>query len=245
MFRPNPPAIRDAIIERRLREIERGDWEQACEDYRAGRRPLPPIGGGSPVKDKFATAFGNPRGESGWDIPDLVEWDWSALNQAAFGTVLGSILPIMPGTNAGAIGAIDPIGPPLTAAVGNRVVGSGQWQYATVLSCWLFSRTAAGAIYVPPNSPTMQLQVVSAGGAVQAVDNLTAALALTAPNLPSFWVQMPLTAPPSRQFSLGGGVPLTTAAAIFYGDMLFSALVTNTAPLNVQGNHLCVALEMA
>lgn len=228
-----------------MREIESGNWEQQVEDYKAGRRPLPPIGGGSPVKDRFALAFGlAPRGESGWDIPDLVEWDYSTLNQAAAGTSLGTILPIMPGSNSAAIGAPDSLGPGLPAAVGNRVAGTGQAQYATVLSAWLFSRTAAGAIYVPANAPTVQLQCISAFGAVQAVDNLTAALPLTAPNLPGFWTQMTMTVPASRQFSLTGQSPNLTAAAVFFGDVLIAALVTTIA-LNVQGNHLVMTLEMA
>lgn len=244
-YRPNPPSIRDAIIERRLREIESGEWEQKVADYHAGRRPLPPIGGGMPVKDRFALSQGlAPRGESGWDIPDLIEWDFSNLNQAAAGTALGTILPIVPGSNAQVIGSPDSIGPSLAAANGNRQAGTGQNQYATVLSAWLFSRTGAGAIYVPANTPTMQLQVVSAGGAAQGVDNLTAALTLNAGNLPNFWNQMALTVPASRQFTLTGLAPITTAAAVFYGDVLFAALVTSVA-LNVQGNHLVMTLEMA
>lgn len=242
-YRPKPLEIQEAVLDRRLRDIESGDWQQALEDYRAGRRALPPIAGGMPVKDRFGISQGLPGQGSAWEIPDLVEFDFSLLNQAAAGSTLGTLIGITPGTNAQVIGSPDALGPSLAAAVGNRQIGTGQNQYATLLSAWLFTRTGGGAIYVPANTPTMQLQVASCGGSAQGVDNLTAVLTLNAGNLPNFWNQFTLTVPASRPVSLTGNL-ITTASALYYGDVLFANLTTSVA-LNVQGNHLVVVLELA
>jgi hypothetical protein len=242
-YRPKPRAVQEAVIERRLLEIERGDWEQKVEDYRQGKLALPPIGGGMPTKDRWSLSAGLQGQASGWEIPDLVEFEYSYLNLVGATTFNGVILGIMPGTNAPLIGSPDPIGPTLTAVNGGRVVGSGAQPYFTCLSCWVFARTNAGGVYTAAAGTSLQLNVVSAGAnANQASTALTAAYLVN--NGTQFWTQMTITAVPAeRQVSITG-TAIAGIAAGFYGDVLIGTLVT-TGALNIQGNDLAMILELA
>jgi hypothetical protein len=252
-FRPKSNDHREYIVGKRLEAIERGDWEQKIEDYKAGRVSVPPIGGAMPTKDRWSLVYGLQGRESGWEIPDLVEYDYAYLNLVGATTFNGMILGVMPGTNAPLIGSPDPIGTAITAAIGGRVVGSGPSPYYTCLSCWVFLRTNAGTVYTAAAGTTLTLNVVSAGAnANQALTALTAAFLVNGAT--QFWTQMPIltTIPAERQVSIGqpgtgavaGSTVIPGVAAGYYGDVLMGQLVT-TGALNIQGNSMVMVLELA
>lgn len=244
-FRRRTPEQTEEILWRVKRGELRsrfGPGPEALQRASAAGEPFP-VGGGMPVKDKWALGFGLAGRESGWDIPDLVEYDYAFLNLAGATTYNGSIFGIMPGSNASVIGSPDSIPAALTVANGGRVVGSGGAPYASLLSAWIFARTSAGAVYAPGAGSTLQLQVVSAGAnANQAATNLTAALSLA--TLTQFWTQQVFTAIPAERQITVGSTALTTAVALFTGDTIFGQFVV-TGALNVQGNSLLYYLELA
>lgn len=204
---------------------------------------VPIIAGGSPLKSRYKISEGLGGYLSGWDIPGLVEYDFSAENIAGASTTPGLVLGLPPATNAGVIGSSDDPGPALTVATTTRAVGSGQIWYATLLASWIFSRTLAGAVYAPAAGSTLKTTVVStAAGAVQIASDLTAAFTLA--GLVTFWTRLVLTVPAERQPSLPPLGLVATAAMLFYGDSLLSLLLT-TSGLNIQGNTLANVLELA
>jgi hypothetical protein len=231
--------MQEAVIEQRLKDIQSGNYQE---------NPLWWIGQdrrgyGMPTKDRWSLSYGLGGQNSGWEIPDLIDFEYSYLNFAGATTFNGFILGIMPGTNAPLIGSPDPIGASLAAANGGRVVGSGSQQYFTILSCWAFLRTNAGGVYTAAAGTTLALNVISAGAnANQALTALTAAFSVNGAT--QFWTQMPIVAVPAeRQVSLTGAI-IPGVAQGFYGDVLQGTLVT-TGALNIQGNNMAVVLELA
>lgn len=197
-----------------------------------------------PVKDRFGISLGLGMRESSWEIPDCIEYDFAYLNIGGASTYNGAILGVMPATNAQKIGSPDPIGAALAAASTSRVVGSGSQPYFSILSCWVFLRSSAGAVYTAAAGTTLQLFVCSAAQAAsQLFTNLTAAFAVNGAT--QFWTSMLITAPADRQISIGStSDPQSGIAYGFYGDYLFGQLVT-TGLLNIQGNSLVIELELA
>lgn len=197
-----------------------------------------------PVKDRFGIALGLAMKESSWEIPDCIEYDYAYLNLAGATTFNGGILGVMPATNAQKIGSPDPIGASLTVASTSRVVGSGAQPYFSVLSCWAFLRSSAGAVYVATAGTTLQLFVCSAAQAAsQLYTNLTAAFGVNGAT--QFWTQLAITSPADRTIAIGSVTdPQTGICFGFYGDYLFGQLIT-TGALNVQGNSMIMELELA
>lgn len=244
-FRRRTPEQTEEILWRVKRSELRsrfGPGPEALQRASIAGEPFP-VGGGMPVKDKWALSFGLQGRESGWDIPDLVEYDFAFLNFAAGATYNGSIFGIMPGSNASVIGSPDSIPAALTAANGGRVVGSGGAPYASLLSLWIYSRASGGTVYAPASGATLQFQVISSGqNANQAVTNLSAVQTLA--SLTQFWTQIPFSAIPSERQITVGTTALTTACALFTGDTVVAQLIV-TAALNIQGNSLLAYLELA
>jgi len=197
-----------------------------------------------PVKDRFGISLGLGNKESSWEIPDCIEYDYAYLNLAGATTYNGAILGVMPATNAAKIGSPDAIGPALAAATTSRVVGSGVNPYFSILSCWVFLRSSAGAVYVAAAGTTLQLFVCSAAQAAsQLFTNLTAAFGVNGAT--QFWTQMAITAPADRPVAIGSANdPQSGICYGFYGDYLFGQLIT-TGALNIQGNTLVIELELA
>lgn len=197
-----------------------------------------------PVKDRFGISLGLGMKESSWEIPDCIEYDYAYLNLAGATTYNGAILGVMPATNAAKIGSPDAIGPSLAVASTSRVVGSGTNPYFSILSCWIFSRSSAGAVYVASAGTTLQLFVCSAAQAAsQLYTNLTPTQSI--PALTQFWTQLTMTAPADRVIAIGSFTdPQTGIVYGFYGDYLFGQLVT-TGVQNIQGNSLVMELELA
>jgi len=197
-----------------------------------------------PVTDRFGISLGRGGSQSSWEIPDCIEYDYAYLNLAGATTYNGAILGVMPGSNASKIGSPDAIGPSLAVASTSRVVGSGSNPYFSVLSCWTFARSSAGAVYVAAAGTTVQLFVCSAAiGASQLYTNLTATFSVNGGT--TFWTQQTITSPADRIVAIGSFTdPQTGITYGFYGDYLFGQLVT-TGALNIQGNSLVMELELA
>lgn len=205
----------------------------------AERAGAPPVY--ATVTNRFITSQGRIGGQTAWSIPDITESDFSSANISAASTTPGYLLGIMPANNAGVMGSPDDIGPALTVATATRAVGAGSNPFATLLSAWIFARTAAGAVYSPAAGSTVQVRVYSAAqGATQVASNLTAAKTLA--TLTTFWTLLALTVPAERQ-PVPFGVAITTAAVLFFGDLLAAELLV-TGALNIQGNTLSVITEL-
>jgi hypothetical protein len=197
-----------------------------------------------PIKDRFGISSAL-FGFSSWEIPDLVEYDYAYLNLAGITTFPGGVIGIIPGTNANLIGSPDSIGDALTVASASRVVGSGKIPYFIILSCWVFARTAAGAVYNPAAGTTMQPFVVSAGVAATQIATALSAAALNLATLTTFWTQIALVAPADRVIQkLSGTGAQAGIVAGYFSDFLLSTLVT-TGAVNVQGNSLITVFELA
>jgi hypothetical protein len=198
-----------------------------------------------PVKDRFGISLGLGNAQSSWEIPDLVEYDYAYLNLAGATTYNGGILGVMPGTNAAKIGSPDPLGAATAGAdTASRKSGTGLAPYFAFLSFWVFARTGAGAVYTAAAGTTLQPFVCSAVAAAQLFTALTAATYNVNAGT-TFWTQLTLVAPADRQVAIGS--PLDPQSGIlygFYGDFLFSQLIT-TGALNIQGNSLLAECELA
>ena len=198
-----------------------------------------------PVKDRFGISLGLGNAQSSWEIPDLVEYDYAYLNLAGATTYNGGILGVMPGTNAAKIGSPDALGAATAGAdTASRKSGSGLAPYFAFLSCWVFARSSAGAVYTAAAGTTLQPFVCSAVAAAQLFTALTAA-AYNVNGGTNFWTQLALVAPADRQVAVGS--PLDPQSGILYGfyaDFLFGQLIT-TGALNIQSNSLLLECELA
>lgn len=198
-----------------------------------------------PIKDRFgiSTAL---DGFSAWEIPDLVEYDYSMANIAAASTIPGLTLGVVPGTNAGLIGSPDGLDPALAAGSVSRRVGTGSRKYFNILSCWVYTRTSAGAVYTAAAGTTMQPFVVSAAPASPTqISTALSAAALAINGLTNFWNQITLVAPADRVVQLASGTGAAAGiVAGFWGDFIASVLVV-TAGLNIQGNSISMLWELA
>jgi hypothetical protein len=199
-----------------------------------------------PVKDRFgiSTAL---DGFSAWEIPDLVEYDYSMANIAAASTIPGLTLGVVPGTNAPLIGSPDPLDAATTGAdTTSRKSGTGSKKYFNILSVWVYTRTSGGAVYTAAAGTTMQPFVISAapGSSAQLSTALSAA-ALAINGITNFWNQIVLVAPADRviQKFAGTGAQAGIVAG-FWGDFIASVLVV-TGALNIQGNSISMTWELA
>ncbi len=200
----------------------------------------------SPVKARYAIAQAL-DGQSAWEIPDLVEYDFSMINIAAASTIPGLTLGLVPGTNAPLIGSPDGLDPATSGAdTASRKSGTGSKKYMSILSVWVFSRTSAGAVYTAAAGTTMQPFVISAAPASAAqLSTALSAAALAINGLTNFWNQITLVAPADRQISKGSPTdPQAGIVASFWGDVIASVLVV-TGALNVQGNSIDMIWELA
>lgn len=199
-----------------------------------------------PVKDRFGLSSAL-DGLSAWDIPDLVEYDYSMANIAAASTIPGLTLGITPGTNAALIGSPDPLDAATSGAdTASRKSGTGSKRYFSMLSNWVYTRTSAGGVYTAAAGTTMQPFVVSAAPNSNAqLSTALSAAALAINGLVNFWNQITLVAPADRQIQKSSGTGAAAGiVAGFWGDFIASVLVV-TAALNVQGNSISMVWELA
>lgn len=199
-----------------------------------------------PIKDRFgiSTAL---DGFSAWEIPDLVEYDYSMANIAAASTIPGLTLGITPGTNAPLIGSPDPLDAATSGAdTVSRKSGTGSKKYFNMLSCWVYTRTSGGAVYTAAAGTTMQPFVISsAPGSSAQLSTALSAAALSIPGVVNFWNQIAFVAPADRVIQKFAGTGAQGGiVAGFWGDFLASVLVV-TAALNIQGNSISMVWELA
>lgn len=182
-------------------------------------------------------------GQSSWEHKYFIV-DFSHDIEAGALTVLksGLILPI-PNTSLQMRGPQDDFGALLTAAVGNRVIGSGKVPIAVLTGAFLAHYTPGSPMVVyQPAGTTFQVIVRSAAGVVGSnPDNLTAAFNAAAAT--NFVDPIAITAPANRQVSPDGQAVLTTAANLFPGDVLDVAMVT-TGALTPTGSVLAMVLQL-
>jgi len=244
-------------LDRLYRISERNEaWAELCEwgekvDL-ARRRGYPlPVSGGL-YKDRWALSQGDLAGTGGtssWDVDTLPVADFgvnTSVAQNAFVRTGFNIFPLVnPFTALGSPDA-EPFQDPggtLTAAVGDRQVGSGRQALVCCAGVFIVHSTGGGAVYQPPATATINVRVqncvttVTGGLTTEATLNITTAA--------NFIDQAPITATTGRGLTRDTGVALTNVFLLFNGDFVVGELNnTNAATLNVQGNILFAMLEL-
>ncbi len=203
-----------------------------------------PVGGGS-IKTRYGISQGD-LGESSWQhAMDLADFG-QAVVPATTGVVrvVNAVIPLV--NNSVLLKSPDPYpsdlpGGKLTVANGNRQIGSGRLAFMFLTGVFVVHITGAGAVYQPPATATINVQVRSTVTTVIGNADLLATLnATTAANAVD---QAAIAAPASRQVSIEGA-SLATVAALFNGDSLYTELAnTNVGALTVNPNILAVFLE--
>lgn len=172
--------------------------------------------------------------------------DFSGFTSAGAATER-QVVTVFPVTNPShAIGSPDnyptELGPNLTVITNARQVGTGASPFAILTGVFVVHITAAGAVYAPAATTTVQVKVSSTfTTTVGAAVNLTGAFNVT--TALNGIDQVTITAPADRQVGGFGATPLTTVAQLFNGDVLFVELVAPA--LTVDPNILAVMFEIA
>lgn len=237
------------VDERNQAWAELQEWGDKIDLARRKGYPLP-VGGGM-YKARWDLSVGNMAGlvAGGWEIDDMPIVDFGAYTVPATTGSVRSGYNIFPLVNPfSALGSPDPHpfqdpGGTLTAAVGDRQVGTARQGLIVCAGCFVAHVTGAGAVYQPAATATLNLQVFSSSLAVGGGYTTEGTLNLT--TAANFVDQLPIVATTGRSLATGDAVLRTTIFVIFDGDHCVMNLTnTNAAALAVGGNTLYSQLEL-
>jgi hypothetical protein len=241
------PARRERLLlvdERNHYLRERQEWGRVAEEAKRRGWPLPVGGGVNTLRKMVSQGF---EDQSASWLFNVDTADFGQLVLAGAGTVR-EVNAFYPLTNPWhTLKSPDnypseqpaPSGGKLGASLTDRKVGTGNTPIALLVGVWLVHLTPPATAYIPAAS-TLQVRVDSTDGtaASSLAANLTAA---ATPTAAQSFDSVPITAPTDRQFGMEG-ILLTTIAALFNGDILFTELVAGGA-LTVNPNLLAVMVE--
>lgn len=218
----------DLLTDRQKRAVELRLAANEDEQFRSW--PLQWIGrdrrGNAWMKSRFQMSLGLFGRESGWTIDNAPTVDFGGT--AAIATFRSGITAFPLSNPMHVLGSLDP--EPyeqgvLTAAVGDRQIGSSQQPIALLMGVFCVHITSAGALYQPA-ATTLNIRVINTVAAVAgALTTLATLVVNTAANLVD---AVPITATTGRNVSISGA-NLTNIAALFNGDSLFAELVAGAA----------------
>lgn len=194
------------------------------------------------IKTRYAESLGLLSRESSWQLGSVVDFSGVVFAGATTERQVAAVIPVTNPSHA--MGSPDnyptELGPSLTAIVNGRQISTGAAPFAVLTGVFVAHVTAAGAVYAPAATTTVQVKVSSTfTTAVGAATNLTGAFNVTTGA--NGIDPVTITAPADRQVGLSG-TPLATVAQLFNGDVLFVELVT-TGALTVDPNIFAVMLE--
>ena len=204
----------------------------ANEDEQFKHWPLSWVGrdrrGYAYVKSRFQTSLGLMGRESGWTIDNAASSDFGNILTAGAQTFRAGITTFPLSNPMHVLGSLDPEPfelSTLTAANGDRQIGSSSQAIALLMGVFLVHVTSGAAVYNPAGS-TVNIRVVnSVTTVIGALTTLATINAATASNAVDV---VPITATTGRTVSITG-TSLTNIAALFNGDSLFAELVTTGA----------------
>jgi hypothetical protein len=191
------------------------------------------------IKTRQDISLGLLGKESGWGIGDFKIVDFSNVaNAAATFRLPAFIFPVSRPGPAGLKAVTDNYpteqGQSLAAIVNGRQVSTGSAPFAHLVEVFLVHETLAGGVF-SLGAGTVQVKVISAFGVnVGSPVNLTGAFTGGVNGIDPITI----TAPADRQVSIEG-TALTTAAALYNGDVVYVELV---AAATVVGNIVAVGL---
>jgi hypothetical protein len=238
------------VSERNEHWAELHEWREKIEVARRKGYPLPV--GGALYKARFDEALGGlvaVAGASGWEIDDMPIVDFGAYTVAATTGSVRSGYNVFPLVNPfSALGTPDPEpfqepGGTLLAITGDRQVGTGRLPLVVCAGCFAVHVTGAGAVFQPPATATLNLQVMSSNLATAGAYTTEGTLNLTtAANVID---QVPIVATATRGLTTPDAVVRTNVFLVFNGDHIVMNLTnTNAAALAVGGNTLFTMLEL-
>lgn len=234
----------ESLTDRQKRGVEARQFFNEDAEFR--HQPLSWIGrdrrGSALVKSRFSQSMGLFGRESGWMIDNFPTVDWSQINAAGAVTFRSGITSFPSFNPAHVLGSVDPMPYEqgvLTAASGDRQIGSSAQAIALLLGVYIVHITSGGAVYNPATT-TLNVRVVNTVTTVAGAFTTQATINVaTAANMVD---SVPIASTTGRQVSLTG-TNLTNIAALFNGDSLFAELVLGGAT-NIQGNILYAVAEI-
>lgn len=191
------------------------------------------------IKDRQAISAGLLNKESSWDTGAFKIVDFSNVaSSAATFRIPAFIVPVTRPGPAGLKAVSDAypteLGQSLAAISNQRQIGTGSAPFAHLVEVFLVHETLAGGVF-SLGAGTVQVKVISSfTTAVGTPINLTGAFTGGLNGIDS----IPVTAPADRQIGIDG-VALTTAAALYNGDVVYVEFV---AAATVVGNIVAVGL---
>lgn len=234
----------ESLTDRQKRAVEARQFFNEDSEFR--HQPLSWIGrdrrGNALVKSRFAQSMGLFGRESGWMVDNFPTVDFSQITAAGALTFRTGITSFPLFNPAHVLGSLDPMPyeqAVLTAASGDRQIGSSSQAIALLLGVYLVHITSAGAVYQPATT-TLNIRVVSTVAGVAGAFTTEGTINVaTAANMVD---SVPIASTTGRQVSISG-TNLTNIAAMFNGDSWFAELVLGGAT-TIQGNLLYAIAEI-